>query len=459
MRTFPVSGRRYTPQLRHKIQTYGDSSAFFHRHSLIHLRMPSLPTFIFTAWEYHISLPPITRSCSVFSMSASFSRYRLRIASPMILDGLLTLPSQVSRLESDRLLSMPTPSSNHLSVSSNIDRLTKQEDYNVTSMTYQLPNETLFAIFEYLQPSALTPVLCVSQRFRAVAERILYANISIVEKLPRTAPRPHLTAGCFTTILDRNLSEVVRKISIRWHSDSSGPREFYTPYVEPVLQTINRALRFCNGLESLELALGLSGGTISSRGILEGCSFPSLRLFALSGVGRGSLNPKVHPTPSPPIEWFLSATPSIQHLRLADCYETLSLDPSDLPFLTTFRGSAPTAASVLPGRPVQLLSLVGHEFVTERDLERIACSSARIRWLDLSAMSVTPILLRDISRHLFGVEFLKLKLALRHTLHHALSGIVSIVLPLIQTIHKLMCTFSNFLPPSLYFTRPYTPMH
>ena len=199
-------------------------------------------------------------------------------------------------------------------------------------------------------------------------------------------------------------------------------------HVEPVLQILNRALRFCNGLESLELALGLSGGGISPRGALQGCFFPSLRLFALSGVGRGSLNPKLYPRPSPPIEWFLSAAPSIQHLRLADCYETLSLQPSHLPLLTTFRGSAPTAASVLPGRPVQLLSLVGHEFVTERDLQRIACSSARIRWLDLSSMSVTPILLRDISRHLFGVEYLKLKLALRHTLHHALSGIVSVFL-------------------------------
>ena len=113
------------------------------------------------------------------------------------------------------------------------------------------------------------------------------------------------------------------------------------------------------------------------------------------------------------------------HLRLADCYEVLALGAADLPCLRTFRGSAPTAASVLPGRPVQLLSLVGHEFVTERDLQRIACTSVRIRWLDLSSMSVTPLLLRDISRHLFGVEFLILQLALRHTLHHALSGIVS----------------------------------
>ncbi|CAL1715477.1 unnamed protein product [Somion occarium] len=337
-------------------------------------------------------------------MSGSFSRYR---------------PGTQVPHEPQRPSSSP-PSNTFVSLNiPQVDILRPFSD----SMTSQLPNETLFAILEHLQSNTLIPVLRVSRRFQAIAERILYANICIVETLPRSSPVPYATACCFKTLLDRpHLSEVVKRISIRWQTES-GPREQYMPYVEPVLETMNRALRSLTALETLELAFGLSGGTISSRGILEGCSFPALRLFSLSGVGRGSLNPKTHPTPTPPIEWFLSETPSIQHLRLADCHETLELQPSDLPFLTTFRGSAPTAASVLPGRPVQLLSLVGHEFVTQRDLERIACSSARIRWLDLSSMSVTPILLRDISRHLFGVEYLKLKLALRHTLHHALSGI------------------------------------
>ncbi|KAH8103852.1 hypothetical protein BXZ70DRAFT_668224 [Cristinia sonorae] len=294
-------------------------------------------------------------------------------------------------------------------------------------MSTHLPNETLTAIFNSLQPNVLVDVLRVSHRFRLVAERILYSNISIIETIPHTSPLPHFTLCCCQTLLRRpHLQEVVRKIAIRWQTDS-GPREPYMPYIEPVLRTLNSALRTLYNLESLDLALGLSGGTISSRGILNECQFPSLRSFALSGVGRGSLSPKYHPTPTPPIEWFLNATPSIQHLRLADCYEVLALQPTDLPFLNTFRGSAPTAASVLPGRPVQHVGLVGHEFVTERDLARIACSSERIRWLDLSSMSVTPLLLRDISRHLFGVECLKLKLALRHTLHHAMSGISLLV--------------------------------
>lgn len=288
-----------------------------------------------------------------------------------------------------------------------------------------LPNEMLVAVFENLAPDALTRVICVSRRFRAVAERILYTNVCIADPLVRSSPAPRRTIAFCTTIIHyAHLAAVVKRVSIRWLTES-GPREPYLQHVEPVLRDVNRALRSLRLLETLELALGMSGGSLSSRGMLDDCHFPYLRLFSLSGVGRGSLPPKIHPDPTPPIEWFLAATPSIQHLRLGDCYEVLHLAPGDLPHLRTFRGSAPTAASVLPGRPVQLLSLVGHEFVTERDLALIASTSVRIRWLDLSSMSVTPLLLRDISRHLFGVECLKVRLALRHTLHHAMSGIVS----------------------------------
>lgn len=298
-------------------------------------------------------------------------------------------------------------------------------------MASPLPNEMLAAVFENLQPKALVQIVRVSRRFRAVAERILYTNVAILEELPRSSPMPHHTVTFCETVLRRaHLQEAVKKLSIRWMTEG-GPREPYMAAIEPVLAVLNRALRTLHHLESLELALGMSGGSLSSRGILSGCAFPALRLFALSGVGRGALPAKTHPAAPPaPIEWFLAATPSIQHLRLGDCHEVLQLAPGDLPQLRAFRGSAPTAASVLPGRPVQLLGLVGHEFVTARDLARIAASSARIRWLDLSAMSVTPLLLRDISRHLSGVECLKVRLALRHTLHHALSGIVSPRCPL-----------------------------
>ncbi|GJE93310.1 F-box protein [Phanerochaete sordida] len=294
-------------------------------------------------------------------------------------------------------------------------------------MVNPLPNELLAAVFENLRSDALLQVVCVSRRFHAVGERTLYANVAIAEAVPRSAPVPRKTVTFCTTLLAHpHLAEGTRKLAVRWHTDA-GPREPYLAPLEPVLALLNRALRLLRALDALELALGLSGGPLTSRGILAGCAFPALRTFALSGVGRGAPPHKTHAAPSPPVEWFLAAVPTLTHLRLGDCHEGLALPPGALPALRAFRGSAPTAASVLPGRPVAVLALVGHEFVTERDLAALARSSVRVRVLDLSAMSVTPLLLRDISRHLSGVAHLKVRLALRHTLHHALSGISLLV--------------------------------
>ncbi|KAI0675919.1 hypothetical protein C8Q78DRAFT_1007173 [Trametes maxima] len=295
----------------------------------------------------------------------------------------------------------------------------------MSSTAAQLPNETLCTIFEHLTPGSLFAVLRTSQRFHLVAERILYASITIVEALPRAAPTAHRTARLAKTIIKRPyLHEIVRRLSIRWQTET-GPRDEYISAAEPVLDLLHSALQILRHVEHLDLALGLAGGTLDARAILDDCRFPALNVFSLSGVGRGSMSPKLSNAPAAPIAWFLEATPSIAQLRLLDCYETLALSPEALPHLAVFRGSAIAAASVLPGRPVQLLGLVGHEFITERDLQRIAQASAPVRYLDLSMMSVTPILLRDISRHLRAVEVLKVKLALRHTLHFALSGIVS----------------------------------
>jgi hypothetical protein len=54
----------------------------------------------------------------------------------------------------------------------------------------------------------------------------------------------------------------------------------------------------------------------------------------------------------------------------------------------------------------------------------MSLTSVPLRHLDLSSMLVTPTLLRNLSRNLNTVESLKVKLALRHTLHFA--GIVSL---------------------------------
>jgi len=95
-----------------------------------------------------------------------------------------------------------------------------------------------------------------------------------------------------------------------------------------------------------------------------------------------------------------------------------------LPLLTSFRGSADAAASILPGRPVQYLSLIGEDSDVNRDnLPRMTYTTRPLRFLDLSAMSIRPMLLRNVSTYLPTIESLRLRLALRHTLHYSFSGI------------------------------------
>ena len=360
----------------------------------------------------------------------------------------------------------------------------------------QLPNETLHTIFAHLagSPPALVAILRTCHHFRLIAERILYASIAIAEALP-CAPSPvsesdpvstsslvHAsvltastssasststlsydpksesesalpsmhTATCARTLLARpHLSEVVRMLSIRWHTDRdlAPSSDLSYAYLPAVLALLNRALRSLHHLEQLELAFGLAGAPLDAHAVLAGCAFSSLRAFALSGLSPSHASPKSHadpaPTPSPSpslsldaaLSAFLSRTPSLTHLRLPDCHSPLALSPSALPLLQDFRGPAPAAASVLPGRRVARLALVGREpYVSARDLAGLARAAGPVRVLDLGGMSVSPLLLRDLAGVCClggggggGVEEIRVRLALRHTLHHALSGIVSAV--------------------------------
>ncbi|OSX63883.1 hypothetical protein POSPLADRAFT_1054515 [Postia placenta MAD-698-R-SB12] len=291
-------------------------------------------------------------------------------------------------------------------------------------MPSSLPTETLCTIFEYLPPGALSQLTLVSYRFRAIAERVLYTNIAILEPIPHSNPVPSRTCRCCETILQNpRLTALVKRLSVRWQTDP-GPHDQYMPYVAPALWRLNRMLRVLTQLEILDISIGLVGAPITAQTILDGCRFPALRLFALCGVGRGGLrHPAHHTCSTPSIDRFLAATPSIRHLRLSDHFEPLALLASDLPALSAFRGTAIAAASLIPGRPICCLTLTGPENVTDEELVHIARGSVRIRWLDLSNISATPILLRDVSRRLPEVQLLKFKLALRHTLHHSFTGI------------------------------------
>jgi len=393
-----------------------------------------------------------------------------------------------------------------------------------TSSGSVLPNEILDAIFEHLPRDALARAARVSQRWRANAERLLYAAILIHEVLPRASPWPWpwplpnkeeegdddddddegegeeeeeatqtqtqmqtqvrtmmipavpaATLRCCETLSARpHLAAYVRRFHVRWETDAVESPLFLLPIAHNIARTLVPTLVH---LDSLELSFGLAPHLPALHPpppaapsqlpvdpppppfpqqsqsqsqhqppyhnaqyhhhhyhhhphrlhLLSPFRLSSLRTLALYGIGE---------PPEPELEHMLRSHPSLQHLRLSDYGRALRLLPADVPHLRSFRGCPATAASILPGRPVQSLGLVGGHRrrgtayddaadASEDDLARIARGSLPVRELDLSGLGVTPALLRSVSRHLNHVEWLKVRLALRHTLHYAPSGIVS----------------------------------
>ncbi|KAH9987141.1 hypothetical protein BJV74DRAFT_774333 [Russula compacta] len=323
----------------------------------------------------------------------------------------------------------------------------------MTDLGSSLPNEVLDAIFAHLSRDALTRVALVSRRWRANAERLLYSAVIIREQMTMTMMPavPAATLRCCETLSVRpHLAEYVRRFHVRWETDAVENPSFLFYIAHNIARTLVPALVH---LHSLELSFGLSThlpittsatNTNTATSVPNAppsstphhflappcCLLPSLRTLSLHGIG------------SPPdLERVLRSHPALLHLRLGgDYHRALRLSPADVPHLRSFRGHPATAASILPGRPVQALSLllVGGGGTTEEVLARIAKGSIPVRQLDLSAMSVTPTLLRSVSRHLYHVEWLKVRLALRHTLHYALSGI-----QLLTALTTVLAAFYN----------------
>ncbi|ETW79295.1 hypothetical protein HETIRDRAFT_324194 [Heterobasidion irregulare TC 32-1] len=298
-----------------------------------------------------------------------------------------------------------------------------------------LPNETLSAILGYLSPEALAQVVLVSRRWHAVAERVLYESIVISEAIPRSFPPPYVpprTLRCCETLANRpHLSLYVRRLHLRWYTSASASSHHPTSILLLTQHITHALLPTLASLASLSLLLPVSS-LLSSSDLANlfpspPPALPALRRLTIGGLG----------DPSP----ILLVNPHLLHLHLADTDPSappLSLPPDALSELRAFRGPIGAAVALLPGRPVQGLALLdtcgtgsrssgnnSNGGVSSADLARLAHASAPLRVLDLGGVSVTPPLLRDVSRYLPHVEHLRVRLALRHTLHFALSGIVS----------------------------------
>ncbi|KAF4610558.1 hypothetical protein D9613_006707 [Agrocybe pediades] len=314
-----------------------------------------------------------------------------------------------------------------------------------------LPNETLTTIFDELSPSSLAAVARVSTRFNAVAERLLYSSIYITDILTESSPLPWKTIWWCKAMRRRvHLIDTAKKLHIRWQADPDAP----PPPAQYILQTceeLSEILRALTPIESIDLFLGpanivLHNYRLQSPGydlihheppmhaierVIRGCQFSQLRSCTLGADSAKGVQPYTGVLIS-----FLASLPRLRHLRLSDSghysqmnvHSTLDELPADaLPLLCSFRGSPDAAASLLPGRPVQYLSLIGQDSDVNRDnLPRMTRTAVPLRCLDLSAMSARPMLLRNVSTYLPTVESLRVKLALRHTLHYSFSGIWSI---------------------------------
>ena len=309
-----------------------------------------------------------------------------------------------------------------------------------------LPNEILTAALSFLPTASLQHALLISHRFRALTELLLYTSVSIQEAVQLTGSQdggPYKTWRWCRTILERpHLVHCVKSLTIKWFADHHAKHANQHPYytrpahpaaaaligdidLEPVFIELATILPNLTLLESLELQLPTPAPrpethlALGNR-LLRPTSFPKLSHLAVSGL-------------VPPPQFFLpSSCPSLTTLRFSDIHELPYPLPYDaLPNLSSFKGSPATAAAVLPGRPVRSLSLVGFDYLRIAEWEGISRVQSiedpayhGIETLDLSGMSVTPNLLRDVARWVPTVKGLKIRLALRHTLHHTLGGIV-----------------------------------
>lgn len=198
---------------------------------------------------------------------------------------------------------------------------------------------------------------------------------------------------------------------------------------------INRVLPFFSQLESLDLSLGPANVTLCADGprhaierAIHHCRFPHLHSCSLNTDFVKGCRPY-----TTELTVFLSSLENLNHLRLGDCQSLPSpMAMGSLLLLKSFRGTPSVAASLLPDRPVQDLGLCGQDTgITAHALLQMQLTTIPLRSLDLSAVSLRPVTLRAVCTAFPHLERIRIRLALRHTLHYALSGIVRLFHPLL----------------------------
>lgn len=293
-----------------------------------------------------------------------------------------------------------------------------------------LPNEILAGIFTQLPSATLVQVSAVSSRFKAVAERILYSSIHIQDTVSPQSPNPWKTLRWCDSVVKRlDFADVTRRVHIRWQTGQADVTAPAPQYFITFCEYLGEVLRLLDQVESLELFLGPANlldqhqrePIHAIERVVGRCHLPYLRSCSLGADYTKGAQPY-----TPVLAGFLQRHPELQHLKIPDLNFRLNIPRTAVCNLTSFRGSADAAASLLPGRPVEHLALFGDDSsVSRENLPQIACTSIPLRHLDLSAMSVRPMLLKNIAVYLPHLHSFRVRLALRHTLHYAFTGIVS----------------------------------
>jgi len=274
-----------------------------------------------------------------------------------------------------------------------------------------LPNETLVHIFSHLSQHDLTKVALLSHHFNAIAERLLYSSIDIAEKVTESSDVPKRTLGWCDAMKRNQLYDKPRKLSIRWLFHKTNPTKSKT--LPHSCSLVGNTIRRLTLLDTLELFMGPSSPAVEL--VIRDLRLPNLR-HCLLGVAEPDWRLYYSFTPKPcNMHAFIASHSGLCYLAVLEISEpAMELVPHDaVPELSIFCGTASGAASILPGRPVHHLLLIDMGFdLSNENLPRMSFTSVPLRILDLSAMSLSASVLRDIATHLPTIEIIRVRLAL-----------------------------------------------